>query len=97
VQVADNRLAVGALWPFFADPEAGLALAVEEGWRAVHPFVSSVTPALVERAQGAGLAVNAWTVNAAADLATFVALGVDGVITDNLVEALSIAAADGAG
>ncbi len=91
VQVADSRLALGALWSFFADPEAGLALAVEEGWRAIHPFVSSVTPDLVERAQGAGLAVNVWTVNAAADLANLVALGVDGIITDSLVEALSIA------
>ncbi len=51
----------------------------------------------MERAQGAGLAVNVWTVNAPADLATFVELGVDGIITDRLVEALSIAAAGGAG
>ncbi len=97
VQVADNRLALGALWSFFTDPEEGLALAVEEGWRAVHPFVSSVTPELVERAQAAGLAVNVWTVNSREDLAAFVALGVDGIITDALREALAIVATDGAG
>ncbi len=97
VQVADGRLALGALWSFFTEAEAGLALAVEEGWRAVHPFVSSVTPALVERAQSAGLAVNVWTVNAPEDLAALVALGVDGIITDKLLEALSIAAAGGDG
>ena len=90
VQVADDRLALGALWSFFTDPAEGLALAVEEGWQAVHPFVSSVTPELVERAQAAGLAVNVWTVNSRADLAAFVALGVDGIITDELREALAI-------
>jgi glycerophosphoryl diester phosphodiesterase len=96
VQAADGRLALGALWSFFTDAEAGLAQAVEEGWRAVHPFVSSVSPALVERAHAAGLAVNVWTVNSADDLAAFVKLGVDGLITDDLVEALSIIGAAGA-
>jgi glycerophosphoryl diester phosphodiesterase len=91
VQVADGRLALGVLWPLVVDLEAGLALAVEEGWQAVHPFVASVTPDLLERAQGAGLAVNVWTVNNPQDLASFVGLGVDAVITDRLAEALSIA------
>jgi glycerophosphoryl diester phosphodiesterase len=91
VQVADGRLALGVLWPLVVDLEAGLALAVEEGWQAVHPFVASVTPDLLERAQGAGLAVNVWTVNNRQDLASFVELGVDAVITDRLAEALSIA------
>jgi glycerophosphoryl diester phosphodiesterase len=91
VQVADGRLALGVLWPLVVDLEAGLALAVKEGWQAVHPFVASVTPDLLERAQGAGLAVNVWTVNNRHDLASFVDLGVDAVITDRLAEALSIA------
>jgi glycerophosphoryl diester phosphodiesterase len=90
VQVADSGLALGSLWPFQADAEAGLALAVAEGWRAVHPFVTSVTPELVAQAQRAGLAVNVWTVNALPDLARFVELGVDAVITDRLSDALSI-------
>jgi glycerophosphoryl diester phosphodiesterase len=34
-----------------------------------------------------------WTVNAAHDLSALVALGVDAVITDNLVEAVAIARA----
>ena len=34
------------------------------GFRAVHPFVTSVDPELVERAHARGLAVNVWTVNA---------------------------------
>ena len=49
-QVADGRLRLGALWSVFADTDAAVALAVEEGWYAVHPFVTAVSPALVERA-----------------------------------------------
>jgi len=97
VQVADSRVALGALWPLVADAAAGLALAVDEGWRAVHPFVSSVGPDLVERAQAAGLAVNVWTVNNSSDLAALTEMGVDGIITDRLVAALSIAAEGHAG
>jgi glycerophosphoryl diester phosphodiesterase len=91
LRVADGRLPLGGLWPVQADPDAGLATAVDEGWFAVHPFVTAVTPALVERAHGAGLAVHVWTVNARGDLSALFALGVDAVITDQLVEALSVA------
>jgi glycerophosphoryl diester phosphodiesterase len=91
VQAADGRLPLGVLWPFLTDTEAGLAVAVAEGWSAVHPFVTEARPELVERAQGAGLAVNVWTVNARHDLAMLVELGVEAVITDHLVEALSVA------
>jgi glycerophosphoryl diester phosphodiesterase len=45
----------------------------------------------VVQAHDAGLAVNAWTVNAPADLAAMVALGVDAVITDRLGDALAAA------
>jgi glycerophosphoryl diester phosphodiesterase len=91
VQRADGRLELGELWPFLTDIEAGLARATGSGWRAVHPFVTEVGPDLVQRAHGAGLAVNAWTVNGPDDLAAFVALGVDAVITDNLEVAVALA------
>jgi glycerophosphoryl diester phosphodiesterase len=91
VQAADGRLPLGILWPFLADAAAGLAQAVAEGWSAVHPFVTGVDADLVQRAHGAGLAVNVWTVNARHHLEAFVGLGVDSVITDHLGEALSIA------
>jgi glycerophosphoryl diester phosphodiesterase len=93
VQAADGRLALGALWPFLTDAEGALLLAVEAGWRAVHPFVTEVTPELVERAHAVGLAVNVWTVNAPHDLSRCVEMGVDAVITDQLTEALAIARA----
>ncbi len=91
VQVADGRLALGALWGFDVRPESGLAEAAAEGFRAVHPFISFVTPELVAQAHDAGLAINVWTVNTDADLAAMVALGVDAVITDRLREALAVA------
>jgi glycerophosphoryl diester phosphodiesterase len=91
VQAADGRLALGALWGFGDEPGPALADAAAAGFRAVHPFVTSVTPELVERAHAAGLAVNVWTVNAADDLAAMVALGVDAVITDRLGDALAAA------
>ena len=84
VQAADSRLPLGILWPFLTDIEAGLARAAEEGWSAVHPFVTEAGPELVKRAQGAGLSVNVWTVNARRDLSALVQLGVDAIITDQL-------------
>jgi len=95
VQVADGRLALGALWPILAEVNGELAQAVAAGWSAVHPFVTQATPELVERAQAAGLAVNVWTVNNRQDLSELVAVGVDALITDNLVEALSVARGEG--
>lgn len=91
VQAADGRLPLGVLWSFLTDVEAGLEMAVAEGWAAVHPFVPDATPKLVEQAQAAGLAVNVWTVNGSQDLMALVELGVEAVITDRLVDALSIA------
>jgi glycerophosphoryl diester phosphodiesterase len=93
VQQVDDRLALGELWPFLSDVDAGLLRAAEAGWTAVHPFVTEVTADLVDRAHAVGLAVNVWTVNAPRDVTAFVALGVDAVITDNLVEAVAIARA----
>jgi glycerophosphoryl diester phosphodiesterase len=94
VQAADERLALGALWGFGADPERGLEAAAAAGFRAVHPFVLAVTPELVGRAHALGLAVNTWTVNGPDQLRSMVQLGVDTVITDVLSQALAIARAD---
>ena len=89
VQAVDGRLALGALWGFATDPGSALAEAVAAGFRAVHPFVTSVTPELVDAAHSAGLAVNVWTVNAPDDLRAMVDLGADTVITDRLRAALA--------
>jgi glycerophosphoryl diester phosphodiesterase len=91
VQAADGRLAIGALWGFGADPGPALAEAASAGFRAIHPFVTVVDRALVERAHEAGLAVNVWTVNAPDDMRAMVEAGVDAIITDRVVEALAVA------
>src|SRR5580692_5597285 len=88
VRAADGRLALGALWGFGTDLGPGIDEAASDGFRAVHPFVLSVTPDLVTRAHAAGLAVNVWTVNAVDDLERMVELGVDAVITDRVRDAL---------
>jgi glycerophosphoryl diester phosphodiesterase len=95
VGAADPRLALGALWSPIAlgDPRAALEQAAEAGWRAVHPFVSVVTPELVDAAHERGLAVNVWTVNSADDMLDLVAMGADALITDRLGDALAVARA----
>ena len=95
VQAADPRLALGTLWGFATQPGPALAEAADAGFRAVHPFVSSVDPDLVRRAHDAGLALNVWTVNAPDDLRAMVAWGADAVITDRLDDALAIARGEG--
>ncbi len=95
VQAADRRLRLGALWGLVADSARGLAEATSSGFVAVHPFVASVDRALVDEAHGRGLAVNVWTVNAAADLQAMVDLGADAVITDRLDEAMAVARGEG--
>jgi glycerophosphoryl diester phosphodiesterase len=95
VQAADPSLALGALWSFATQPGPALAEAADAGFRAVHPFVSSVDLDLVRRAHAAGLALNVWTVNAPDDLRAVVAWGVDAVVTDRLEDALAVARGDG--
>ncbi len=93
VQVADGRLALGALWGFAAEVDPALAEAAASGFAAVHPFVVTVDRELVDKAHAMGLAVNVWTVNAPDDLRAMVGAGVDAVITDRLGDALAAAAA----
>lgn len=91
VRTADPQLPVGWLLDVGADPLAALPEAVASGMSALHPFVLGVTAELVARAHGAGLDVNTWTVNDRRDMAAMVALGVDGIITDRLEDALAAA------
>lgn len=55
---------------------------VAAGHVAVHPHHLTVTPHLLERCHGAGLAVNTWTVDEPVRIAALAALGVDGVVTN---------------
>ncbi len=48
-----------------------------------HPPVDIIRPDLVEEAHAAGLAVNVWTVNEERQWRSLIAMGVDGIITDD--------------
>ena len=63
--------------------DAGLALAIEAGLEAWHPFHMLVNPVRMARAHAAGLRVHAWTVDTAARAEKLVRLGVDGLFTND--------------
>ena len=52
------------------------------GHVALHPHHLTVTPHLLDRCHGAGLAVNTWTVDDPERIHALAALGVDGVVTN---------------
>jgi glycerophosphoryl diester phosphodiesterase len=54
-----------------------------KGYFALHPHLSSVDLALVERLHAAGKRLNVWTVNSEDDLKRMIGLGVDGLFTDD--------------
>ena len=64
------------------DRAALIASARSLGLWALHPNRAYVTRELVDAAHAAGLRVNVWTVNDADDLASIVALGVDGIMSN---------------
>ncbi len=64
------------------DPRESLDRARRLDCAAVHPHHSLCDAGFVERAQAAGLAVNAWTVRSRETAAGLAAAGVDGLIAD---------------
>jgi len=65
------------------DYDGSLARAAEaQGYDAISPVFSSVTPAMIAAAHELGLPVIPWTVSTAADINAQLDLGVDGIITD---------------
>ncbi len=64
------------------DPDALIASAKALGLWALHPNRTYLTPELVAAAHGASLKVSVWTVNDPVEIAAFVALGVDGIMSD---------------
>ena len=64
------------------DLDALVASAKALGLWSLHPNRAYLTPELVAAAHGASLKVNVWTVNEPAEIAAFVALGVDGIMSN---------------
>ena len=84
VRALDATIPTGYL-TFGMEPAAAIAIAMEHGHQAWHPDRATMTEGALDiaaAAHGAGLEVNVWTVNDAAELAAFASSGVDGLITD---------------
>lgn len=84
VREADAAIPTGLLVPTWLGADAAVEAAAGRGCAALHPHVSVVTPLLVARAHGAGLAVAAWTVDDPEVASDLVAAGVDVLITDDV-------------
>jgi len=56
----------------------------------VHPYLTDVTAASVKREHKRGRRVHVWTVNEEADLRRLIAIGVDGIFTDDPQKAITI-------
>jgi glycerophosphoryl diester phosphodiesterase len=67
-----------------------LRMARDLGFDAVNPHFSMLTPENRALARALGLAINAWTVNGAEDLASMAELDVESVITDDPALALDL-------
>jgi glycerophosphoryl diester phosphodiesterase len=69
----------------FADsPDRSSLMESARGMRlwALHPNRNYVTPELVKASHGAGVKLNAWTVNEPPEIALFAEWGVDGIMSD---------------
>ncbi len=88
VRELDPALATGLLTMVMADITAAIDEVVEHGHRAIHPHVSTVDAALVERAHERDLLVATWTVDDARRLRELNQLGVDAAITNDPAAAL---------
>ncbi len=67
-------------------PALALGLRSRNYW-AIHPHITQVTPALVQRAHAAGKRIHVWTVNAEADIRRMADIGVDAFFTDDVAKA----------
>ena len=76
-------------------PEDPCRLALDEGWDGLHPHLSQVDEAFVERAHAAGLIVRAWNPNEVPEMERLVRMGVDGVGTDYPERLLDVARRSG--
>jgi glycerophosphoryl diester phosphodiesterase len=68
---------------------SGVSDAIAGGYEGVAMLFPFITPGAIAEAHDAGLFVYAWTPNTEGDFGTLLALGADGLITDNAPEAIA--------
>ncbi len=81
---------VGLLLDWHDDVEAAIEGALAMGCHALHPYYATVSERVLGSVHGAGLALNVWTPSARDDLARMLLWGVDAVITDDPVLAMTL-------
>ena len=94
VRAASPRLATALLVDPKEDPFSALATALVHGHGALHPFFLSVSTELVRAAKADEVAMRTWTVDQPAAIASLAEMGVDAVITNDVVTALRGARAE---
>jgi len=87
--VGGEGVALGLLVHPALDALSALEVAAGLRCAALHPHHSQVTPELVARAHGQGLAVVTWTVNSPEEIDVVVEAGADVVITDCVADTLA--------
>ncbi len=75
------EITLAALWE--GEPRSFVEIAQEAGTSIVAPDYTLVTAEEVQQAHAAGLRVIPWTVNKPVDWARFMAMKIDGIITDD--------------
>jgi len=84
------RAAPGVEQALLIDRSIDLLAALKEGWPAVHVAHSLVDDVVVGMLRKRGIKVGVWTVNERADLCRMIKLGVDRIITDAPILAMSL-------
>lgn len=79
----DPTIATGWLVFDVRDAAATVARCAAHGHGALHPFVAFVDAPLVDAAHDAGLEINTWTIDDPERMAELIAMGVDGLITND--------------
>jgi glycerophosphoryl diester phosphodiesterase len=82
VRAVAPDLPVGLLAVVPEGDRVAIEQAADRGCAAINPWAATVDGAFVEAAHAAGLAVYPWTVDEPDELASLLALGVDGLITN---------------
>ena len=87
IRAIDPEMPVGLVTFELMSPDMVIERAVAAGLTSAHPLEPTVDRRLVDRLHDAGLVCHTWTVNDPDRMHQLIALGVDGIITDDVVAA----------